>query len=371
MKVTKILLRRLLIALTAALFLASTAGAQGNGAEGAADDAGAAAPTIQSPEATDTTGTTDPADETEAAEAVTATPDAPRTDPVVLQVGSTVERASEIEWRFEVALRNIVAQQGMPYGPEVALQLRGLLPTYLEQRAQEVALVVEAQRRGISPDEEAIEADLASIRDSTESEEEYLALIGSAGFPTEEHIRNLLVESDIVGQLVQQLRDEAAAGVTEAAVRTRYLAERENYSESESFCARHILVSEEELAGQLLERLGAGEEFADLAAEYGTDGTSTRGGDLGCFGRGAMVADFEQAVLDAEVGTPAGPVTTQFGFHVLLVYDHTPARTLPFDEVQDEVREYVIGLATEAAIDGIIEGSGARVYPERLAPMAP
>lgn len=292
-------------------------------------------------------------------------------DPVVLQVGATIERASEIEWRFEVAIRNIVAQQGMPFSPEVALQLRGLLPTYLEQRAQEVALVVEAQRRGITPNEEAIQADLDGIRSSAETEEEFLALIGSAGFSSEDQIRHMLVEADIVNQLVQQLRAQAEEGVTDATLRTRYLADRDSFRQNESFCARHILVAEEELAQQLLDRLGAGEEFADLAAEYGTDGTSTRGGDLGCFGRGAMVADFEQAVLDAEVGTPSGPVATQFGFHVVLVYDHTPARVAPFDEVKDEVRSYVVGLATEAAIDGIIEGSGARTYPERLAPVAP
>ncbi|MFA5550491.1 MAG: peptidylprolyl isomerase [Trueperaceae bacterium] len=292
-------------------------------------------------------------------------------DPIVLQVGSTVERASDIEWRFEVALRNIAAQQGAPFGPEVALQLRGLLPTYLEQRSQEVALVVEAQRRGIVPDMQTIEADIHSIRSSSETEEEFLALIGSAGFSSEDQIRGMLVEADIVNQLVQQLRAQAEASVTDSAVRTRYLADRQSFRENESFCARHILVSEEELASQLLDRLAAGEEFADLAAEYGTDGTRTRGGDLGCFGRGAMVADFEQAVLDAEVGTPAGPVVTQFGFHVLLVYEHTPARILPFEEVADEVREYVVGLATEAAIDGIIRGSGARVFPERLAPIAP
>lgn len=292
-------------------------------------------------------------------------------DPVVLQVGTTVERASDIEWRFEVAIRNIVAQQGMPYSPEVAMQLRGLLPTYLEQRVQEVALVVEARRRGITPDEEQIAADLAAIRQGVESEDDYLALIGSAGFSSEEQIRGMLVEADIVNQLVSQLRAEASENVTEGALRTRYLADRASFSQPESFCARHILVSEEELAAELVTRAGGGEEFADLAAEYGTDGTRTRGGDLGCFGRGAMVADFEAAVVAAEIGVPTGPVATQFGFHALLVYDYTPARVAPFDEVRDEVHDYVVGLTTEAAIDGIIEGSGARVYPERLAATPP
>lgn len=344
---SKSLTLKVLTLILAVLLLAPAALAQGDD-QGAAQD-GAAAET--------------PATEVQRAEA--------QDDPVVLQVGSTVERASEIEWRFEVAIRNIVAQQGMPFSPEAALQLRGLLPTYLEQRAQEVALVAEARRRGFEPDREQIDADLASIREGTESEEDYLDLIASAGFSSEDQIRSMLVESDIVNQLVQELRAQAEENVTDAALRTRYLADRESFRQSESFCARHILVSEEEVAQELVERVNAGEEFADLAAEYGTDGTSTRGGDLGCFGRGAMVPDFEQAVLEAEVGTPTGPVETQFGYHVLLVYDHTPARVAPFDEVKDEVLRHVVGLATEAAIDGIIEGSGVRTFPERLSQMAP
>jgi len=113
-------------------------------------------------------------------------------------------------------------------------------------------------------------------------------------------------------------------------------------------------------------RLAAGEAFEDLAAEHGTDATRSRGGDLGCFGRGVMVPDFEAAVLGAEVGVPSGPVQTQFGYHLVLVYERTPAGVQPFAEVEEQVREYVVSLATEAAIDGIIEGSGAITYPERL-----
>lgn len=287
-------------------------------------------------------------------------------DPVVIQVGSVVERLSDFDWRFGVVVRNVVAQQGMPYSPEVAQQLRPLAPTYLQQRAEELALVVEARRRGLEPDAEGIARDLEELRASAETEEEYTELLASAGFSSEEQIIQILEEASVVNQLIGQLMESAEAGVTDAALRSRYLAERDRFRSPESFCARHILVADVELAEEILAQLAAGDEFADLAAEHGTDGTSTRGGDLGCFGRGAMVADFEQAVLEAEVGVPSGPVETQFGYHVLLVYDHTPARTPAFEEVEEQVRDLAVGYAAEAAIDGIIEGSGLITYPERL-----
>lgn len=287
-------------------------------------------------------------------------------DPIVIQVGSTFERLSDLEWRFEVALRSLTAQQGIPFGPEVAARLRPLLPTYLDQRSQELALVVEARRRGLTPDTEQVEADLEGLRDTTESQEEYEALLASAGFRSEEQVRGMLIEADIVDQLIRELRTNAEANVTDATVRARYLAERERFTVPESICARHILVAEEALAAELMGRLAAGEAFEDLAAEHGTDATRSRGGDLGCFGRGVMVPDFEAAVLGAEVGVPSGPVQTQFGYHLVLVYERTPAGVQPFAEVEEQVREYVVSLATEAAIDGIIEGSGAITYPERL-----
>jgi parvulin-like peptidyl-prolyl isomerase len=83
--------------------------------------------------------------------------------------------------------------------------------------------------------------------------------------------------------------------------------------------ARHILVGDQETAESVLERLEAGEAFEDLAAELSTDGSAATGGDLGWFNDSRMVAPFSEAAFDAEVGEVAGPVETQFGFHIIEV----------------------------------------------------
>jgi len=83
--------------------------------------------------------------------------------------------------------------------------------------------------------------------------------------------------------------------------------------------AAHILVKGEEKARELLDKVNAGESFAKLAQENSDCPSGKRGGELGWFGRGQMVREFEQAAFDAEKGQVVGPVKTEFGWHLIKV----------------------------------------------------
>ena len=85
--------------------------------------------------------------------------------------------------------------------------------------------------------------------------------------------------------------------------------------------ARHILVGKQELADELKKRIDAGEDFSALAEEYSECPSKKRGGDLGWFGKGAMVRPFEVAAFSAEEGAVVGPVKTEFGWHLIYVYE--------------------------------------------------
>ena len=83
--------------------------------------------------------------------------------------------------------------------------------------------------------------------------------------------------------------------------------------------ARHILVETEAECLQLKERIEGGEDFGDVAKAHSTCPSKAQGGDLGQFGPGMMVKEFDEVVFSADVNTLQGPVKTQFGYHLLEV----------------------------------------------------
>lgn len=90
---------------------------------------------------------------------------------------------------------------------------------------------------------------------------------------------------------------------------------------TEEVKASHILVETEEEAISLKEEILSGKPFEDVAAEHSLCPSGANGGDLGFFGRGQMVREFEQAAFDLNVGELSAPVRTNFGWHLILVTD--------------------------------------------------
>jgi peptidyl-prolyl cis-trans isomerase D len=137
--------------------------------------------------------------------------------------------------------------------------------------------------------------------------------------------------------------------VDEAQIEALYAEQAERFVVPEERRARHILIStpdgSEETVNaardkvqQVVERLGAGEDFAALAAEMSDDPASAAaGGDLGFFGPGVMTPDFEQAVFAMNVGERSEPVQTSFGFHVIELTGIKPEQRTPLAEVRDEL----------------------------------
>ena len=127
--------------------------------------------------------------------------------------------------------------------------------------------------------------------------------------------------------------------VSDADVVAAYDAQFADFEGAPEFNASHILVATEEEAASLITQLEEGADFAELAMEFSTGPSGPRGGELGWFGPGMMVAPFEEAVVALEPGGVSAPVQTQFGWHVITLND---LRVSPPPALSD-VRADIVG----------------------------
>ena len=104
--------------------------------------------------------------------------------------------------------------------------------------------------------------------------------------------------------------------------------------------ARHILVEDEKTAKDLKAKIDAGESFEELAKQNSTDeGSKESGGDLGWFGSGKMVAEFEEAAYALEVGKVSEPVQSEYGYHIIEVLDKKEKKS--YEDMKKEI-EYEV-----------------------------
>ncbi len=163
------------------------------------------------------------------------------------------------------------------------------------------------------------------------------------------------------------LRDSISKRVTEVEVEAAYKTNYIDADPVQEVRAGHILVETEEKALELKAQLDAGADFATLAAENGTDGTATQGGDLGWFAHSEMVPEFADAAFAMEPGAVSDPIQTSFGWHLIRM-DEKRDRELP---ALDAVREILMGELVQLAQVEIVEELRAQsdiVMPKMAVP---
>ena len=143
---------------------------------------------------------------------------------------------------------------------------------------------------------------------------------------------------DILAQMAMRevLKDVA---VSEEEMKEYYEANQENYKKGATVQAKHILVASEEKCAEILATITSGEKvFEEAAQEFSSCPSGQRGGDLGEFGKGQMVKEFEEAAFAAEIGQVVGPVKTQFGYHLIKVEKKNDESVATYEEVQESIR---------------------------------
>ncbi|MCU0789917.1 MAG: peptidylprolyl isomerase [Nitratireductor sp.] len=142
----------------------------------------------------------------------------------------------------------------------------------------------------------------------------------------------------------QYFQDNALNKVTDEEVKARYDKEVAAMPAEQEVRAMHILVKTQAEAEEIIKELDAGKDFAALAKEKSTDpSAAANGGDLGFFGKGQMVPEFEAAAFALKPGEyTKTPVQTQFGFHVIRKEEERTVPPPEFKDVEGQVRQIVV-----------------------------
>lgn len=151
-----------------------------------------------------------------------------------------------------------------------------------------------------------------------------------------------LAKAEILAQMAMQetVKD---ADVSDEEIENYYKENTDKFLKSGTVHAKHILTETEEKCKEILEQIEKNEKtFEEAAKEFSTCPSGAKGGDLGSFGKGQMVPEFEKAAFEAEIGKIVGPVKTQFGYHLIKVEDKTGDAAAPFDEAKNTIRQGLI-----------------------------
>ena len=131
--------------------------------------------------------------------------------------------------------------------------------------------------------------------------------------------------------------------VTDEEAKKFYEENPANFVSGETVTASHILVDSEEKALQIKADIDAGSvTFEDAARENSSCPSGQNGGELGQFGRGQMVKEFEDAAFTLEVGVVSAPVQTQFGWHLIKVSAKSKSSAMPYEEIADQLKEQLL-----------------------------
>ena len=287
---------------------------------------------------------------------------------IVAKVGQHEISEAQIQDVMEVFLKR---SAGRIPPEQLAEALPGIRERIIEELIMRQIMVDAVAQAGISLSEsefEGIKAELASELPPDVSIEAYMAEIGMT---TDQLREQMLVRKMVVAKA------EAIEKPTDEEIRAFYDENQEGFAQEETVSASHILIKIDEATDDdaaktakrerlegLRQELIAGADFAELAEANSDCPSGKNGGDLGPFGRGQMVPEFEDAAFSQPVGSVGEVVTTPFGYHLIKVSEKTDAKTLAFEDVkerisdiiysqkqQDAVTEYVEGLRTAAVIE--------------------
>jgi len=293
-------------------------------------------------------------------------PPAPPPKPIPAQLPAVIARVNGEDVKkedFERMLKTMESQAGQPIPAERRDEIvRGAL----DQMITYVVLSQESKTRGIKAEDAEIDAKLQQLKSQFPDEAKFQQALKDRGMTVDSLRKDARVDIS-----VNKLMDAEVAtipGPSDAEAKDFYAKNPNEFQVKESVRASHILVRIDPKADAaakkkaraeidaVLKQAKSGVDFAKLAQEHSQDGSAAQGGDLNYFGKGDMVAEFDKVAFELKPGQMSDVVTTQFGYHIIKVADHKPGRSVPFEEAQGKIRDFLAQQKKKEHANAFIDG---------------
>lgn len=177
------------------------------------------------------------------------------------------------------------------------------------------------------------------------------------GLSRDAEIKELLNEAKkkiLVAKLIEiEMRKKAS--VSDDEIKAYYEAHQDEFVTPLRLRASHVLVNTEAEAKEIFQKLSAGADFAQLAAQYSKDPSREKGGDIGYFSKGQLIPEFESVCFNLEVGKISEIVKTQFGYHIIKLTERRESRSRELSDVKDEIEKDLKGQAEREGFERLIK----------------
>lgn len=195
----------------------------------------------------------------------------------------------------------------------------------------------EAKKANITVTDADINAEIEDLKKQFGGEDGLNSALSQSGMTLDDLKKQLPLQVEIRKLIEPKVK------VTDDEIKKYFDENKATLGSQEEVRASHILVKTKEEADAIVKQLKSGADFAALAKEKSGDtGSKDKGGDLGFFKRGDMVAAFSDAAFKLKVGETSEPVKSEYGYHIIKVTDHKDAVTPTFENSKEEIRKTLV-----------------------------
>jgi parvulin-like peptidyl-prolyl isomerase len=264
-------------------------------------------------------------------------------------------------WEVETALKQAEANAG---GPVPADKRDEVIRGILDELVTYHMLAQEARARNITVADAEVDAEMATIRQSFQTEEAYQQALLMQGVTADQ-----LRQVTRLGMQTRRIIDvevTTKVAVDDGAVDAFYKQNVEKFKQGDSVRVSHIYFAvppdapptqknqSRAAAQEVLKQLKAGADFAKLAREQSNDPSAANGGEIGYIEKGQVPPDFEKVAFELKPGTMSGVVELETGLHIIKVHDRRGPRTAPFDEVRENLKQYLLDTERQTKLEQFI-----------------